>query len=354
MRTVTINASTSYDVCIGANLLDRAGEIAVQYMKPCRAMIISDSIVAPLYGERVASSFLSAGFCVDRFVFPAGEASKNIHTLEDILEALAERHLTRSDLIVALGGGVVGDIAGFAAAVYNRGIRFIQIPTTLLAAVDSSVGGKTAIDLRAGKNLAGCFHQPSLVITDTAVIRALPKDQLSSGAAEVIKYGVLSDIRLFELMETGNWLADTEEIIERSVCDKRDVVAKDEYDTGARQFLNLGHTFGHAIEKCSGLSISHGQGVATGMLMAACAANCPENTLRRLARCIAANGLPTHCPYSASELAAAALSDKKRQGENITLVLPQEIGKCELRRIAISELPAYFERALSAQPVYGL
>lgn len=354
MHTVTVNASTRYDVLIGAGLLDRAGELAAERMKPCRAAIIADSTVDALYGARAEAAFRRAGFEIERLSFPAGEASKNLRTLEVLLEGLAERHITRSDLVIALGGGVTGDIAGFAAAVYARGIRFIQMPTTLLAAVDSSVGGKTAVDLRAGKNLAGSFHQPSLVITDTDVLRCLPEDQLSCGAAEVIKYGVLSDVRLFEMMECGGWLGEIDEIVARSVANKRDVVAQDEFDTGARQFLNLGHTFGHAIEKCSGLAVSHGQAVAMGMVMAASAAECPPETILRIARCVRANGLSTHCGYGAASLTAAALSDKKRAGGQMTLVLPRAVGKCELRRIDVSDLGEYFERALAAQEAYGL
>ena len=167
-------------------------------------------------------------------------------------------------------------MAGFAAAVYARGIRFVQIPTTLLAAVDSSVGGKTAVDLRAGKNLAGCFHQPSLVLTDVSVMRALPPALLADGAGEIIKYGVLADEALFEQMRRPDWMEHLEEIIVRSVSVKRDLVCEDEFDTGARRLLNLGHTFGHAIERCSNYTLSHGQAVAVGTLMAAGAANRPE------------------------------------------------------------------------------
>lgn len=354
MRTVTVNASVTYDVVIGPGLLDRAGGIAAGYMAPCSAMIVTDSTVDALYGARCAASFEAAGFRTEKFVFAAGEASKNIVTLSDILEAMAEARITRSDIVVALGGGVAGDMAGFAAAVFNRGTRFIQIPTTLLAAVDSSVGGKTAIDLKGGKNLAGAFHQPSLVITDTDVIRSLPADQLACGAAEVIKYGVLSNKRLFELMEKDEWKSDLEEIIELCVADKRDVVAEDEFDTGARRMLNLGHTFGHAIEKCSGLTILHGQGVAIGMMMAAFSGGMCRADILRLADCIRKNGLPVSCGYSAAELTDAALSDKKREGGSIALVLPEAIGRCVLKKIPVSELGQYFERALAAREAYGL
>ena len=354
MRTVHVKASTEYDVLIGEGLIDRAGELARRRMMPCRCVIVTDDTVDELYGDRVQISFRYSGFEVSRFAFPAGEGSKHIDTLSDILETLAERQMTRADLVVALGGGVVGDMAGFAAAVYARGIRFMQIPTTLLAAVDSSVGGKTAIDLRAGKNLAGAFHQPSLVVTDTDVIRALPPEQLACGAAEVIKTGVLFDEALFSLLEGGSWHDQMDAVIERCVALKRDVVAEDEFDTGARALLNLGHTFGHAIEKCSGLAITHGQGVAIGMLMAANAAGCDEATVRRLAACVRANGLSTHCAYGADALTAAALTDKKRAGSTITLVLPERIGRCRLEKIPVTALRDCFDRALLAQEAMGL
>ncbi len=354
MRTVHIDASTRYDVLIGADLIDRAGALTAGAVKPCKCAIVADDTVDALYGARVLDSFKAAGFDAVKVSFPAGEGSKHIGTLSDILEFLAERRLTRTDLVVALGGGVTGDMAGFAAAVYARGIRFVQIPTTLLAAVDSSVGGKTAIDLRAGKNLAGAFHQPSLVITDTDVIRALPPEQLACGAAEVIKYGVLYDEKLFARLENGDWHADMDAVIERCVRWKRDVMAEDEFDTGSRAFLNLGHTFGHAIEQCSGLSVTHGQGVAVGMLMAAMSAGCPDAMVQRLAACIRANGLSTHCPYPARALAEAALTDKKRAGDTITLVLPERIGKCYLKKIPVGELQGWFERALERQGALGL
>jgi len=354
MRRVHVNASTEYDVLIGEGLIDHAGELAARAVKPCKAAIIADDTVDELYGDRVQISFKYSGFDTVRYSFPAGEGSKNLQTLSEILEFLARQHMTRSDIVVALGGGVTGDMAGFAAAVYARGIRFVQIPTTLLSAVDSSVGGKTAVDLKAGKNLAGAFHQPSLVVTDTDVIRELPGEQLSCGAAEVIKCGVLYDEALFAALEQGDWHDDMDAVIGRCVEWKRDVVAEDEFDTGSRAFLNLGHTFGHAIEKCSGLTVTHGQGVAIGMLMAAASAGCDDDMVLRLARCVEANGLSTHCPYDADRLAEAALSDKKRAGDGITLVLPERIGKCRLQRIPVAELGAYFARALARMEALGL
>ena len=354
MRTVHVNTSTPYDVLIGSGLIDRSGELTAKAVKPCQCVIVTDSNVDELYGDRAQISFSYAGFEVSGYVFPAGEENKNLRTLGELLETLAERRMTRGDLIVALGGGVTGDMAGFAAAVYCRGIRFVQIPTTLLAAVDSSVGGKTAVDLRAGKNLAGSFHQPSLVITDTDILRELPDDILSCGAAEAVKAGVLNDPGLFALLETGDWRDQIDEVVVRCVTYKRDAVIGDEFDTGARAFLNLGHTFGHAIEKCANFGISHGEGVAIGMVMAATSAGCDETLVRRLAACLRANGLPTRCGFDAGRLADAALSDKKRSGGTITLVLPEAVGKCCLRKVPVSELKAWFERALAAQEALNL
>lgn len=345
MHTVHVNSSRPYDVHIGHGLLRRVGELMLPVIDPCRAAIISDSTVDALYGDTVERSLRAAGYEVIRHAFPAGEQNKHLGTLGGILEFLAENQMTRTDVIVALGGGVTGDMAGFAAAIYVRGIRFVQIPTTLLASVDASVGGKTAVDMKAGKNLVGAFHQPSLVITDTEVIRALPAHLLADGAAEMIKHGVLADPEMFDRLSKPGWIDEIDEIIARNVSIKRDVVNADEFETGLRKTLNLGHTFGHAIEKCSGFTISHGQGVAIGMIIAAGAANQPD-VCRAI---IAANrscGLPVACPYPASALAEAALSDKKRTGSRITLVLPQAIGRCVLHKIDVSQLEDAFQRGL--------
>lgn len=345
MQTVHIGVSDSYDVLIGEGLLAECGQRMRETVGLCRAAIVSDSTVDALYGDCVERSLRDAGYATLRCVFPAGERNKTLATLGDILEHLAEGHLTRADVVVALGGGVTGDMAGFAAAVYMRGIRFVQMPTTLLAAVDASVGGKTAVDLPAGKNLAGAFHQPSLVLTDVSVMRALPGALLSDGAAEIIKHGVLADEGLFERMCTPDWTRDMETVLARNVAIKRDVVVSDERENGARQLLNLGHTFGHAVEKCSGYTMSHGQSVAVGMVIAAGAAG-KADVCRAI---LAANrncGLPVTVPYSAKTLAEAALSDKKRRGDLVTLVLPERIGACRLERVEVSKLETYFQKGI--------
>ncbi len=350
MTTVKVNASSSYDIIIGKGLLARCGELAAITVSPCRACIVSDDTVASLYMERTESALRSAGFDTLRFVFPHGEGSKNMQTLCSLLEFLAENRLTRTDCLFALGGGVVGDMCGFAAAIYLRGIKFIQIPTTLLAAVDSSVGGKTGIDLAAGKNLAGAFHQPSMVICDYETLDTLPAQTFADGCAEVIKYGVINDRALFDSLAEHGVKPQIESVIARCVENKRDIVEKDEFDNGCRQLLNLGHTVGHAIEACSALQISHGSAVAIGtvIVMRAAVANsqCDVQELDALISLLRSVGLPTECPYSASSLAAVATADKKRKGGHITLVVPYAIGDSRLVKTPIGELEAFIAKGL--------
>ena len=266
MRKVIVKASVEYAILIGRGILGQLGEEVKKRIQPCKAAIITDTTVEKLYAEQAEKSLQQAGFTTCRFADPAGENSKHIGTLSDILEFLAEEEVTRQDIIIALGGGVCGDMAGFAAAVYQRGIRFVQVPTTFLAAVDSSVGGKTAIDLKAGKNMAGAFYQPHLVLCDVDMLDTLPEEVFADGIAETLKYGVIGDVDLFEKTAKGDFRNDLEEIIETCVKMKRDIVMEDEFDNGVRQLLNLGHTLGHAIEKRSGFAISHGHAVAIGCI----------------------------------------------------------------------------------------
>ncbi|MBQ9264695.1 MAG: 3-dehydroquinate synthase [Clostridia bacterium] len=343
MQKVHITASHSYDVLIGPGLISKAGEYISSVSKPCRAAIITDDTVAALYGAQVKESLKHAGFTADLWAFPHGEQHKTMTTLAAALEWLGETGVSRSDLIVALGGGVPGDLAGFAAAVYCRGMRFAQIPTTLLAAVDSSVGGKTAVDLSSGKNMAGAFHQPDIVLCDTDVLGRLPADLLRDGSAEMLKYGMLVDEKLFDDLSSGAWKGRIEETVARCVAIKQDYVVQDEEDQGVRQFLNLGHTFGHAAEKCSGFTLTHGQGVGMGLMMASRAAGIDTEPVRRA---LLACDLTPECPYDAAQLAQAAYSDKKRKGGKITLVLPEKIGKCTLKTISVEELPCYFAKGM--------
>lgn len=349
MTEVRVNASGAYDILIGNNLLDSCGELCAQAVNPCKTCIVSDDTVAALYLERAEKSLKSAGFETVSFVFPHGEGSKTMDTIINIVEFLAENRLTRTDCLIALGGGVVGDMCGFAAAIYLRGIKFIQIPTTLLSAVDSSVGGKTGVDLRAGKNLAGAFHQPSLVICDYSTLDTLPDETFADGCAEVIKYGVINDRNFFFKLD-GGIKEQIEEVIADCVRNKRDVVEEDEFESGKRQLLNLGHTIGHAIELCSNLEISHGSAVAIGMIIVMRAAVkdgiCPAEDLEALISMLEKHGLPTSCSFTAKQLAAVATADKKRKGNDITLVIPHSIGDTRLCKLPISELENFINKGL--------
>ena len=349
MKTVTVHASTTYDILIGDGLLDRAGALCAEHIGVCRLCVVTDDTVHALYYNRLRVSLEEAGYTVYPFVIPHGEGSKTMDSLIALLEFCAEHRLTRADALVALGGGVVGDLCGFAAAVYLRGVRFVQIPTTLLAAVDSSVGGKTAVDLRAGKNLAGAFHQPSLVICDCRTTDTLAPEVFADGCAEVIKYGVINDRAFFDTLKQGI-PAHLEEVIEACVINKRNVVEADEFDLGTRQLLNLGHTVGHAIELCSDLAISHGSAVAIGMVIVMRGAIrlglCPEKDLGELIALLEENRLPTACPYTAEELARVATADKKRAGDTISLVLPYGIGDSRLYKLPVSELADFIAKGL--------
>ena len=344
MKTIQVPTSKEYAVKIGSGLLETLGAEAAAICKPGTAAIVSDSNVWPLYGEMAERGLQNAGFNTVHFVFPAGEERKNGETYLQLLNFLAENQLTRSDLIVALGGGVVGDLAGFTAATYLRGIAYVQVPTTLLAAVDSSVGGKTAIDLAAGKNLCGAFYQPHLVLCDTDTLQTLPQDIFRDGCAEVIKYGVLYDSQLFSYLEEAGLSFDRESIIARCVELKRNVVMEDEFDRGGRMQLNLGHTIGHAIETKSNFAISHGQAVSIGMAIVARGSRCPD--AGRIQNCLSAFGLPTRTEFTSSELFTAALSDKKRSGDTVNLIIPRQIGRCDIVRTPICELPSLIEAGL--------
>ena len=344
MKTVTVNASKSYDIKIGPGLLTTLGAEARNLGKAKKVAIVSETNVYPLYGKQAEMRLKNAGFEVISFVFPAGEENKSAATYLELLNFLAENKLTRTDLIVALGGGVVGDLAGFAAATYLRGIRFIQIPTTLLAAVDSSVGGKTAIDLSAGKNLVGAFWQPGLVLCDTDTLSTLPREVFLDGCAEVIKYGILYDEAFFSYLESTGPDFDRETVIARCVEMKRDVVMEDEFDTGARMKLNLGHTIGHGVEASSNFTLSHGKSVAIGMAIVSRASHCPDNN--RIIGILQKFGLPTTTKTDAQTLFRYALSDKKRSGGTVNLIIPQKIGDCAIVATPVEEILSFIEEGL--------
>lgn len=345
MKTVHIPASRQYDVLIGRGLLQSAGAQIRGVTKASAIMIVSDDAVWPLFGETVQRSLEAEGFRVCTFVFPHGESSKNAATYLQLLDALAAQRLTRTDALVALGGGVVGDLTGFAASTYLRGLGFIQIPTTLLAMVDSSVGGKTAIDLPAGKNLAGTFYQPWLVLCDPDCLQTLPENIFRDGCAEVIKYAVLRSEPFFSELRTAPVSAQVEHVIATCVGMKRDLVAADEFDRGSRQLLNLGHSFGHAVEKCSDYAVPHGCGVAIGMAVIARAAArrgiCTEDTCAQIIALLRQYGLPTETDFTCDALTDAARSDKKIADGKLHLIVPERIGHCRIEMIPAADIRAW-------------
>ena len=334
---VNVKASKDYDILIGDGLLDAVGGQVRRVLGPCRPAVLTDDTVDALYGGRVLRSLAAAGLDACKFVFPHGESSKNLGVMASFLDFMAEHRLTRGDAVIALGGGVPGDMGGFAAAVFLRGVPCVQIPTTLLAAVDSSVGGKTAVDIPAGKNLAGAFHQPSLVLCDTKTLDTLPPDILRDGFAEVVKYGVILDEDLFSAVSVPP-VQDMQAVIRRCVELKRDVVGADEFDRGTRQLLNFGHTVGHAIEQLSGFTVSHGSAVAKGMLRAARmgAAMGLGDFTAPIRDTLLRYGFDLSCPYTPEELFDVMLNDKKRLPDTITLVLPERIGRCGLYKMPVS------------------
>ena len=349
MRKITVDASTKYDIIIGKGLLGDAGDLCAQALGVHSVAIVSDDTVDALYGNTLEESLKRAGYSPIKFVIPHGEASKSMESLGNLLGFLADNHITRSDFLIALGGGVVGDLTGFAAAVYLRGIKFVQIPTTLLAAVDSSVGGKTAVNIPEGKNLVGSFHQPSLVICDYETLDTLPTDIFADGCAEVIKYGIINDMPLFEKLKNPI-KPQIEDIIANCVSNKRDIVNLDERDNGVRRLLNLGHTVGHAVEICSHFEISHGSAVAIGMAIVARASAklgvCSIDVSTETEKMLESYSLPTKCDYTADELAAVAAGDKKRMGGTISFILPYAIGDSRVCDMKVEDIKDFIAKGI--------
>lgn len=340
VKTIHISTSSPYDVIIERDIINKCGELISSITKTKKAVIITDDIVSNLYLDIVKNSLQSYGFDIGVFIFPNGEESKNLDTLSKIYNYLCEFGISRSDLLIALGGGVVGDITGLAAATFLRGINFVQIPTTLLSQVDSSVGGKTAVDIPGGKNLVGAFKQPILVLCDSNTLSSLPESELSCGMAEVIKYGMIRDEELFKLIESHN-ISNVDEVIDelvyRSIDIKRDVVEHDEFDTGERFILNFGHTLGHAIEGWHNYkNYTHGMGVAAGMCMIT-ARFCSPDISDRLRKCIIAYKLPTVTEAPMSELLPFCSVDKKRELDSISFIVCETIGKAEIKRVTLDE-----------------
>lgn len=347
MRTLRVNLpGREYDIKIENGCLDSVGELISEVKSACRVAIVTDSNVEPLYLERVKTSLENSGYMVTSVTVPAGEQSKAMDTLPVLFEKMLDFGLTRTDLIVALGGGVVGDLTGFCAATLLRGIPFIQIPTTLLAQVDSSVGGKVAVNLPQGKNLMGAFYQPKMVIIDPDCLDTLSDRIFSDGMAEVIKYGAILDEDLFELLKNAGsrdgLKPQIEEVIYRCCDLKRIVVEEDENDLGGRMILNFGHTFGHAIEKQYNFSTyTHGEGVAAGMCMAAELGEkkgiTPEGTKIRMIEILEAYNLPTRVELDPEALRGAVKVDKKGDGNSISVILLEKMGKAVICKVDKNE-----------------
>ncbi|MCR6629328.1 MAG: 3-dehydroquinate synthase [Magnetospirillum sp.] len=346
MTTETLNVALgdrSYDIHIGPGLIDRVGKLMAPVMRGKRAFVVTDDSVAPLFLDRVLASLDKAGITHLNTVLPHGEATKDFSHLEALVDAMLEARCERSTMVVALGGGVVGDLTGFAAAILQRGLDFVQVPTTLLAQVDSSVGGKTGINTRHGKNLVGAFHQPRLVLADTQALTSLPRRQVLAGYAEVVKYGCIDEPEFFDwLEENGFHVIVGEEKARRhavavSCRAKARIVAQDEREGGVRALLNLGHTFGHALEAETGFSeeLLHGEAVAIGMVMAfhlsARLGLAPAEDAARLERHLAKVGLPTGLPrnraWDVDRLLHHMAGDKKVKNGKITFVLAKGIGQ---------------------------
>jgi len=336
--TLSKDATQSYDIVIGYDIFDRIAEMIVHERLASRYVIVSDDHVAHLYGTMLQSHFTSLNVKTNLIVFPAGERTKNIHSVLEICVKMLDCGADRMSVLIALGGGVVGDLTGFIASIYMRGIPIVQVPTTLMAQVDSSIGGKTAIDFLQGKNLLGTFYQPSSVFIDIKCLNTLPLEEYKNGLAEVVKYGIVMSEVFFQKLEDGvDCLLDRdrpflEEVIRTACSIKKDIVEKDEKECGLRRVLNFGHTLGHAIEASSGYTISHGRAVAIGMVGIARLSNVildlPNEDMTRIERLISAMGMEYRIPYdvNTADILDALRRDKKKEGDTINFVALRKIG----------------------------
>lgn len=348
MKKLRVEVGKGYDIFIQKGILNDCGGYIKTVSQAKKVCVVSDTNVYPIYQNSVKKSLQENGFEVVSYVFKAGEASKTIATVMEMVECMAQNDFTREDLVVALGGGVCGDMAGFAAAIYLRGIEFVQIPTSLLAQVDSSVGGKTAVDLPQGKNLCGAFHQPCLVLIDPNTLQTLTPKYFSDGMAEAIKMGCIKSKRLFEKIEQQNANEIIEEIIFECVSLKAEVVQQDEKERGERALLNFGHTAGHAIEKLHGFTtISHGEAVGIGMVLIAKAGEkngiTEKGTANRIVNVLEKYHLKTEDTHALNDIITAMNSDKKRTGDAIRFILLRSIGDSLVQPIHKEEILNFFK-----------
>ena len=347
MNTIEVNCSRSYKVFTGNGILNQLPKLMNNLPIGDRIFLISDDNVDKIYAKKVKS--LLSDYKNETFILAHGEGSKNIDNLYAILKKLADQGFKRNDTILALGGGVVGDIAGLSASLYMRGIHFVQIPTTLLAMVDASIGGKTAVDLEEGKNLVGTFYQPLMVLCDTDIIRQLPKDIFREGMAEVIKYNIISDCNIISHISEGTFMDHLDEVINDCISIKARIVSEDEYEkTGLRKLLNAGHTFAHSLENLSSYQISHGNAVGTGLVYEAALAKeiglCDEHTYEIIKNSIQAYDLLIEVQYSPTELASHMKLDKKNEDDLISFVLPERLGHCISRKLSLQEVTDIYSK----------
>ena len=348
MKKIHINGSAPYDIHLGTGLLQEVGNLLRSVCHSNRVVIVTDDIVDGFYGETLKGSLEKENFSVLKCVISHGEKAKNFLALENLLNFLAKNKIHRNDTMIALGGGVVGDLAGFAAAIYLRGIAVVQIPTTLLAMVDSAIGGKTGIDLSTGKNLAGAFHQPKLVVADTDTLQTLPPQELAAGMGEIIKYGVIGKNGILDHIGQDDQ-DNLEEQIAGCMELKAGIVAQDEFDqNGVREILNAGHTVGHAIEKLSGYAVPHGKAVALGLAaearMAVELGIAEMSVYERILSAVKSCGLYEKIVYSPDNLTEIMRSDKKNRDGKITFVFPRKIGNCVRQELTVQQVIELLEK----------
>ncbi|WP_455257122.1 3-dehydroquinate synthase [Peptoniphilus asaccharolyticus] len=347
MEKVTVSTSSKYEILIEKGLRKKVKDLLPK-KDDCKYILLTDENVDRLYGAEMSAEL--SEYKVIKYVLKPGENSKSFEELQKFLEFMAREDVNASDILIAFGGGVVGDFGGFAAGIYRRGIEYIQLPTTLLSQVDSSVGGKTAVNLSEGKNMVGLFKQPLAVYCDPDFFKTLEDQDFSSGVGEVIKYGVLFDRELFEVLSHGiDKNQDLSQIVKKCVELKRDIVEADEYDNGKRQLLNLGHTLAHAIEIKAEYGITHGRTVAIGTMVMVRA--CKEEGIfigevQQVENCMQRNNLPTSTEFSVGELFELIERDKKRRGSYINEILIEEIGKCRLQKFDFTGLRQLIEKGI--------
>ena len=347
MTTVNFKSPEKYTAIVENGILKKCGGYIKEYTRGKRAFIVTDENVAPLYLETVSDSLESVGILTEHYLIPAGEQYKTTETVEKLIYKMVEADVTRSDFAVALGGGVITDLVGFCSAIYLRGIDYISIPTSLLAQLDASVGGKTGCDLPYGKNLVGAFYPPKAVLTDPETLATLPPREYASGLAEAVKCSMIRSEKLFLRLMTDDPHTFIYDIITECLKIKRDIVDKDAFDNGDRMLLNFGHTLGHSLEKYYGFhDITHGEAVGIGMMAVTLAAEkngiCEEGTAEKLAECLHRCRVPSTCSVDLKRLTDGAVTDKKCRGETINLIVPKRIGQCEILPLPKNELAAFF------------